>query len=133
MATWSGMKRKYSKTMGIKINNDDMPDVSKMAYQVGDLDTSGRRDATGRLHRHRVAQKINYEFTWNSLEWGMLQWILTHINTAKFTVTAPDPRTFRGVYTGDYYVGDRTGDCLYYLSESDDVSQYSLKCKFIEY
>jgi len=133
MAAWPNMERPYKKTMGIKINGDDIPDVSEMGYQVGDLDTSGRRDATGLLHRNRVAQKINYEFSWNSLEWKMLQWILSHINNAKFSVTAPDPRTFDGAYTGNYYVGDRTGNCKYYLVEKGDIAQYSLKLKFIEY
>jgi len=133
MAMWENMQRAYSNKMGIQINGDDMPDVSKMSYQVGDLDTSGSRDATGLLHRARVATKINYEFSWNALEWGMLQWILTHINAEKFTLTAPDPRSFQGTYTGNYYVGDRTGDCLYYLEEKSDISQYSLKLKFIEY
>ena len=133
MAMWDNMQRAYSNKMGIQVNGDDMPDVSKMSYQVGDLDTSGSRDATGLLHRARVATKINYEFQWTSLEWNMLQWILSHINAEKFTLTAPDPRTFMGTYTGNYYVGDRTGDCLYYLEEKGDVSQYSLKLKFIEY
>lgn len=133
MAEWSGMIRYYSNSMGIRINGDDMPDVSKMSYQIGDLDTSGSRDATGLLHRARVATKINYEFTWNALEWNMLRWILSHINDDKFSLTAPDPRTFQGSYSGDYYVGDRTGECLYYRENTEDISQYSLKLKFIEY
>ena len=133
MATWSGMKRHYNKAMGIQINGDDIPDVSKMSYQIGDLDTSGSRDATGLLHRARVATKINYEFSWNALEWDMLRWILSHINADKFILTAPDPRTFNGTYTGNYYVGDRTGECLYYLVEKGDIAQYTLKLKFIEY
>lgn len=133
MAVWSGMVRHYNNAMGIKINGDDIPDVSKMSYQIGDLDTSGSRDATGLLHRARVATKINYEFSWNALEWDMLRWILSHINADKFKLTAPDPRTFEGTYTGDYYVGDRTGECMYYLVEKADIAQYSLKLKFIEY
>lgn len=133
MARWGNMHRNYSNKMGIKIDGDDIPDVSKMSYQIGDLDTSGSRDATGLLHRARVATKINYEFSWNALEWNMLRWILSHINKAKFRLTAPDPRTFGGNYSGNYYVGDRTGECLYYITESDDIAQYSLKLKFIEY
>ena len=133
MARWSDMVRHYNNAMGIKINGDDIPDVSKMSYQIGDLDTSGSRDATGLLHRARVATKINYEFSWNALEWDMLRWILSHINADKFKLTAPDPRTFEGTYTGDYYVGDRTGECMYYLVEKADIAQYSLKLKFIEY
>jgi len=125
--------RQYNYKMGIRIGNTNIPDVSKWSYQVGDLDTSGRRDATGLLHRARVATKINYEFSWNSLDWEMLQVILQAVNHEKFKLTAPDPRTFRGTYTGNYYVGDRTGDAHYYLVEKDEVAQFSLKLKFIEY
>ena len=107
--------------------------VSSFTYQVGDLDASGNRDATGLLHREYVATKINFELSWNSLEWEKLQTILAAVNTPKFTLTAPDPRTFQSTYTGDYYVGDRTGDMKYYLEETDDVAQFSLKLKFIEY
>ena len=59
--------RNYNYYMGLRVGNTQIPDVSKWAYQVGDLDTSGSRDATGLLHRKRVATKINYEFSWNSL------------------------------------------------------------------
>ena len=127
------MHRQYSFRMGLRVNDVNLPDPSKLGYQVGDLDTSGSRDATGLLHRAYVATKINYDVSWNSLEWEMLQTILDAVNTPQFTFTAPDPRTFRNQYTGQYYVGDRTGDCLYYLEDKDDVSQYSLKLKFIEY
>lgn len=133
MADWGSMKRNYNNRMGIKINDEDIPDVSKWSYQIGDLDTSGSRDATGLLHRARVATKINYEFSWNSLEWDMLQWILSHIEGDRFSLTAPDPRTFQGSYNGYYYVGDRTGECLYFLEEAEEVAQYSLKLKLIEY
>lgn len=123
----------YSANMGIMIDNTLLPDPSKWTYQVGDLDTSGSRDATGLLHRAYVATKINYEFSWNAIEWEMLQRIITALNTPKFTLTAPDPRTFDETYTGDYYVGDRTGDGLYYLQERDEMASFSLKVKLIEY
>lgn len=125
--------RAYNYKMGIKIGDQPIPDVSEWSYQVGDLDTSGSRDATGLLHRARVATKINYEFSWNSLEWEMLQQILSVVNAEKFTLTAPDPRTFTGTYTGDYYVGDRTGKAQYFVEERDEVASFTLKLKFIEY
>ena len=129
----AGVGRQYSYKMGFRINGTNIPDPSKMTYQVGDLDTSGSRDATGLLHRAYVATKINYELSWNSLDWDMLQAILAAVNTPKFLFTAIDPRTFNTMYTGDYYVGDRTGDALYYLEEKSDIAQFSLKLKFIEY
>ena len=125
--------RQYKYDMGFTVGSTALPDPSKFTYQVGDLDTSGSRDATGLLHRAYVATKINYELSWNSLDWQMLQTILAAVNTPKFTFTGIDPRTFNTTYTGDYYVGDRTGDALYYLEEKDDIAQFSLKLKFIEY
>ena len=107
------MHRQYNFKMGLNVDGINLPDPSKMSYQVGDLDTSGSRDATGLLHRAYVATKINFEISWNALEWEMLQQILTAVNKPKFRFTAPDPRTFRDMYTGNYYVGDRTGNALY--------------------
>ena len=125
--------RRYNYTLGLKAGDTNLPDPAEWSYQVGDLDTSGSRDATGLLHRAYVTTKINYEFKWNALEWEMLQTILSAVNTPKFTFTGPDPRTFKGTYTGNYYVGDRTGKAHYYLAEKDDVAQFELKLKFIEY
>ena len=125
--------RSYNYTMGIRVGSTNIPDPSEWTYQVGDLDTSGKRDATGLLHRAYVTTKINYEFSWKALDWEMLQIIVGAVQNQKFTLTAPDPRTFNSSYTGDYYVGDRTGKCLYYLPEKSDKAQFDLKLKFIEY
>lgn len=123
----------YKYKMDIKVGDTQLPDPSKWTYQVGDLDTSGSRDATGLLHRAYVATKVNYEFEWNAIEWEMLQRIVKTVQKPKFKLTAPDPRTFDTPYTGDYYVGDRTGFCNYYLPERPDVAVFNLKLKFIEY
>ena len=125
--------RHYNYEMGFVANGVEIPDPRKLTYQVGDLDTSGSRDATGLLHRAYVATKINFELSWESLDWQMLQTILAAVNTPKFQFTAIDPRTFNTSYTGYYYVGDRTGDAKYYLQERDVLAQFSLKLKFIEY
>ena len=128
---------RYNAVMGIKVNNIELPDPSEWNYQVGDLDTSGSRDATGLLHRAYVTTKINYEFNWNVLEWEMLQRIISAVNTPKFTLIAPDPRTFDTMYTGDYYVGDRTGKVWYFNpngnAEKPEKASFNLKLKFIEY
>lgn len=127
------MKLEYNFNLGLKVGEVSLPDPSSWNYQVGDLDTSGSRDATGLLHRARVATKINYEFEWSALEWEMLQQILGAVTDAQFTFTGPDPRTFNTQYTGQYYVGDRTGSAHYYRPDADEIAMYSLKLKFIEY
>lgn len=123
----------YNYNLGLRVDNTDIPDPSEWNYQVGDLDTSGSRDATGLLHRAYVATKINYEFSWKGLEWEMLQTILAAVNTPKFTLIAPDPRTFDTTYTGQYYVGDRTGKAYYYDTDRQEKALFNLKLKFIEY
>lgn len=127
----------YNEAMKIRVKYGDktttLPDPSEWNYQVGDLDTSGKRDATGLLHRAYVATKINYEFKWNGLEWEKLDELLEAIAHPKFQMTAPDPRNFKQTYTGDYYTGDRTGKNHYYIEERPNVAMFDLKVKFIEY
>ena len=89
----------YRYKLGLKVGDTRIPDPKTWSYQVGDLDTSGKRDATGRLHRARVAQKINYEFEWEALEWEMLQTILNATKGEIFIFTGPDPRTFDAMYS----------------------------------
>ena len=127
------MERPYNFEMGIIVDNTPLPDPAKWGYQVGDLDTSGKRDATGRLHRAYVSTKINHEFQWNGLGWQMLNTILQAVNKPIFRLTAPDPRDYSTPYTGDYYVGDRTGEANYIMKETDEKGVFSLKLKFIEY
>ena len=123
----------YHYDMGITVDETKIPDPSEWDYEVGDLDTEGSRDATGYLHRARVAQKVNYEFSWNGVEWDMLQTILAAVNAEKFTLVAPDPRTFNTKYTGEYYVGDRKGKSYYYWINKSEITLFNLKLKFIEY
>ena len=125
--------RPYKYTMGFQAGGVNLPDPSKMSYQVGDLDTSGSRDATGLLHRAYVATKINYEISWNGLDWEMLKIILDAVDSPKFEFRAIDPRKFNVMHIGNYYVGDRTGDALYYIPGREEKAQFSLKLKFIEY
>ena len=127
------MVHNYNYDMGIQVNGIDIPDPAEWTYQIGDLDTSGKRDATGLLHRAYVATKINYEFSWNGLEWEMLQRIVNAVNTPQFRFAAPDPRTFGGTYLGYYYVGDRTGKGWYFNPDRNETATFTLKLKFIEY
>ena len=130
---WPSLTYPYNATMEITVNGNTLPDPSEWNYQVGDLDTSGSRDATGMLHRAYVATKINYEFKWSALEWKMLQYILEAIQHEKFKMVAPDPRRFNKTYTGYYYVGDRTGSAKYFIPGRNEKATFDLKLKFIEY
>ena len=123
----------YTYDMGITVSGVQIPDPASWNYEVADLDTEAARDATGYLHRNRVATKVNYEFEWKALEWETLEIILTAVNNPKFTLVAPDPRTFKTAYSGDYYVGNRTGKNYYYWADEEGIALYSLKLKFIEY
>ena len=119
--------------MGFIIDGVAIPDPSGWEYEIADLDLSGERDTTGRLHRDRVATKMNYSLEWNVLTWESLQKILTAVTSAEFTLVAPDPRTFNTTYTGTYYVGNRSGRTHFYLADRDEIAVYSLKLKLIEY
>ena len=134
---WPKLKYPYNDKMGITVNGAVLPDPSEWNYQVGDLDTSGSRDANGYLHRAYVTTKINYEFKWNALEWSMLAYILDAVQHEKFTLVAPDPRSVGTWYKGEYYVGDRTGKGFYFIpdmpQQHSEVATYDLKLKFIEY
>ena len=125
--------RQYKYDMNIRVNGTNIPDPSEWKYQVSDLDTLGKRDVTGLLHRKKVATKINYQFKWNSLDWEMLQLIVGAVVPEQFTFQAPNPVTFNSMYTGNYYVGDRQGSCLYYLTEKPDKAQFDLELHFIEF
>lgn len=123
----------YHYDMGIMVGNVRIPDPSEWSYEVGDLDTEGARDATGYLHRAMVAQKINYEFKWQGMDWEMLEQILAAVDSDKFSLTAPNPKRFNQQYTGDYYVGDRKGKSYYYWLHMQGISLFDLSLKFIEY
>ena len=130
---WGAMKYPYKWELKLQVGDKDLPDPSEWNYQVGDLDTSGSRDATGLLHRAYVATKVNYEFKWNAIEWKMLEHILDAVKKPKFKLTAPDPRDFGKMYTGYFYVGDRTGKGWYFIPERNEKASFDLKLKFIEY
>lgn len=119
--------------MGFIIDGTAIPDPSEMEYEVADLDLSGERDTTGRLHRDRVATKVNYSLTWNAITWSQLQIILNAISPAQFSLDAPDPRTLKGRYKGDYYVGNRSGKTYFYRSDNPETAVYSISFKLIEY
>lgn len=123
----------YNYEMGIQIGGVAIPDPSSWEYEVADLDLDGKRDATGTLHRHRVATKVNYSFEWKAIDWYTLTVILKAVSADRFTLVAPDPRTFNTLWTGAYYVGNRTGNDHFYNFSNPDVAVFSLSLKLIQY
>lgn len=119
--------------MGITIDGVPIPDPSEWGYEVADLDTEAARAVTGLLHRNRVATKLNYEFTWKALTWAELSAVLKAVSKDKFRMVAPDPRNFNENYSGDYYVGNRTGKPKYYWMDRNEKAIFDLKMKLIEY
>jgi hypothetical protein len=97
--------------MGLLVNGNPIPDPSGMGGEVSDLDLSGERDATGFLHRDRVATKVPTEIRFNNIEWPMCTSILQAVSPASFSLTFPDPNT-GAIRTGTYYAGNRKWDIV---------------------
>lgn len=102
--------RTYNYEMGFAINGEPIPDPAEFSGKESDLDTEGGRDATGTLHRNRVATKHPLKLGYKNITWEMMQSIMSKMLGDKFQFTYPDPRT--GVTTITAYCGDRDWDCV---------------------
>ena len=91
--------------MGFLVNGHPLPDPSKFAGAVSDLDTMGKRDATGYLHRNRVATKHPMKLEYANIPWHIICRICELIKDDKFSFTYYDPAA--GSLTFDAYAGDR--------------------------
>lgn len=100
------MIRDYSYKMGFAVNGVPIPDPSGFSGAVSDLDASGERDATGELHRDRVATKIPIKLKYNNWDWEMITDLLGRISGDSFMFTYPNPAT-GSTSTDRRYVGDR--------------------------
>ena len=107
--------RTYNYEMGFAINSEPIPDPAKFSGRDSDLDTEGGRDATGTLHRNKVATKHPIKISYENIGWGMIQTIMSKMLDAQFQFTYPDPRT--GLTTITAYAGDREWDCVMAGSE----------------
>ena len=135
--------RQYKYDMGFTVGSTALPDLTSfsilMARWKGFLDAAlhgaAALDDIQEGDEILIAEGCTHHRQCEDIGTVKLpKWICNYTGvTPKFTFTGIDPRTFNTTYTGDYYVGDRTGDALYYLEEKDDIAQFSLKLKFIEY
>lgn len=95
----------YHYEMGFMVNQVAIPDPTGFSGAVSDLDTMGKRDATGYLHRCMVATKHPLKLKYENINWDMIRTICSLMASEKFSFSYPDPAV--GIKTIDAYVGDR--------------------------
>lgn len=123
---WGGNRRFE---MGFSVNGSLLPDPSKFTGAVSDLDTMGKRDATGYLHRNRVATKHPLKLEYQNIPWSMICYICELIKDDKFSFSYHDPAN--GLLTFDAYVGDREWEVVQAGSEQALIG--NLKFSIIQY
>lgn len=101
--------RTYNYEMGFAVNGEPIPDPAKFSGRDSDLDTEGGRDATGTLHRNKVATKHPMKISYENIGWEMIQSIMSKMVDAQFQFTYPDPC---GLTTITAYAGDREWECV---------------------
>ena len=97
--------RTYNYTMGFRVGSTRIPDPSVFTGKASALDSQGRRDAKGTLHRKMVATKHPIKLEYNNIDWAMMQSIMSLLTKESFKFTFPDP--LEGLITIKAYVGDR--------------------------
>jgi len=119
--------------MGFKIGDTAIPDPTSFSGKESDLDTMGERDATGYLHRNKVATKHPLSIEYKNIPWSVITWISGMLATDKFQFTFPDPfsNSNNGMTTIDAYCGDRNFTAVWTPSEGDWLGD--LKVSIIEY
>lgn len=98
--------REYLYSMGFRVNGYLIPDPAGFEGSISDLDTSAERDATGMLHRCKVATKIPLQFSYVAIEWEMFKAIAKLISEDQFEFTFFSPQTC-AFETITAYAGDR--------------------------
>ena len=117
-------------TMGFAVGSTPIPDPSVFTGAESDLDTMGERDATGYLHRNKVATKHPLKLEYHGIPWDTIMSISGLLKNAKFSFTFPSP--FTGTeQTIDAYVGDREFETVW--SPENEMWIGNLKFSVIEY
>jgi len=118
-----------SYSMGFKIDGSPIPDPMGFSGAVSDLDSMGERDATGLLHRDRVATKHPLKLEYKNISWDLVKCICGKMRGDSFSFTYDDP--VDGVITITAYVGDREWEDVW--SPEDGIWLAHLKFSVIEY
>lgn len=102
---------KYS--MGFSVNGEPIPDCSEFSGKESDLDTMGERDATGYLHRKKVATKFPLKMAYKAIPIEVADDICKLLRHDKFKFTWYS-LYHGGLYTMDAYVGDRDFEAVWW-------------------
>lgn len=108
----------------------NVPDPTSFSGKESDLDTMGERDATGYLHRNRVATKHPFQLEWQNITWEVIRDMCDMMSADKFQFTYPDPFSY-GKKTIDAYAGDREFTAVWSPENGDWIG--TLKVSIIEY
>ena len=116
--------------MGFKVGTTAIPDPAVFTGAESDLDTMGERDATGYLHRNRVATKHPLKLEYHNIPWATIMTVSALLTGAKFSFTFPSPFT-GSTQTIDAYVGDREFEAVW--MPDGQIWLGNLKFSVIEY
>ena len=120
-----------SYTMGFSVNNSPIPDPSAFSGKESDLDTMGERDATGYLHRNRVATKHPLSIEYRNIPWNVITKLCKLLTEDTFQFQFPDPFSYTERTTIDAYAGDRDFSAVW--SPTYGIWLGNLKVSIIEY
>lgn len=109
------MKLRYA--MGFKIDGVPIPDPSAFSGADSALDSMGKRDATGLLHRKMVALKHPTKLEFTNYPKSAVATIMNLVLGESFQFTYPDPR--QGLITVTAYVGDREWEYVWCPSDEE--------------
>ena len=99
--------RPFSYSMEFAVNGKPIPNPSAFSGAESDLDTMGERDATGYLHRNKVATKYPLKLEYSNIPWNALVAICQLMTNESFEFTFPDPFSTNATRTITAYAGDR--------------------------
>ena len=117
-------------TMGFCIEKVPIPDPAVFTGAESDLDTMGERDATGYLHRNRVATKHPLKMEYHNIPWDLIMDLGKLLRKDKFEFSYPSPFTGE-IETMDAYVGDRDFEAVW--APVNGIWLGNLKFSVIEY
>ena len=117
-------------TMGFCVEKEPIPDPAVFTGAESDLDTMGERDATGYLHRNKVATKHPLKLEYHNIPWDLIMDIGKLLHKDKFQFSYPSPFTGE-IETMDAYVGDRDFESVW--NPENGVWYGNLKFSVIEY